>query len=53
MQQITVILGQTVQSVQQARSAVQMLKTLADQLAELMARFRVDERSSERPKAAA
>ncbi|HXU74582.1 MAG TPA: methyl-accepting chemotaxis protein [Polyangia bacterium] len=52
MQQITVILGQTVQSVQQARSAVQMLKTLADQLAELMARFRVDERSGVKPKAA-
>ena len=53
MQQITVILSQTVQSVQQARSAVQMLKTLADQLADLMTRFRVDDKAPVRPRIAA
>jgi methyl-accepting chemotaxis protein len=52
MKQISIILGQTVDSVQQARSAVEMLKKLADRLSDVVGQFKVDERKPEERKAA-
>jgi methyl-accepting chemotaxis protein len=45
MKQIGIILGQTVESVQQARSAVEMLKQLADRLSDVVGQFHVDEKA--------
>jgi methyl-accepting chemotaxis protein len=46
MKQISVILGQTVESVQQARSAVEMLKKLADRLSDVVGQFKVEKSGS-------
>jgi methyl-accepting chemotaxis protein len=53
MRQISIILGQTVESVQQSRSAVEMLKRLAERLTDVVGQFRVDERERVTPKRAA